>query len=581
MVPADDKHKDTPEGNSNASTEEREPGHLTPMPNWLMKWWIPIPLALFLLALGCFLASIWHMPLRPVSWQESKLFWPPSWPINPFWPPSWPFNYHWPSKDAMALCTTIAGAGFAFATWQQRSHDNAAKAKQAQAAIERDDYWKRREQIYQLLGSENPGLRLSAIELLAEVADQAQTSKYLNNTQKQQLQRHIVNTLCLQLRHEGLEQKDEGNRDEHREIQKAIIETLLKRINKPTNKALRADWSQLTISATNCKIHTSIKIHAITSESTLDFSETHFYKEVVIENSTLNDVRWQSAYFHQGLKVGDDTNTVQIHIDNLPQYSKHTFFYNTCFTSNSLEIFFAVMPKRANQPGMVISNCSFFHKTCLCPPECSCRRDSAPQQCHCLSRKRCTCSTRCVNSQVILWDVRLLSYATEENVNITFSSCRFDKLRIKLSHAHTSLTIRDSQFSHGLFIELEDNMDRNKQLAYPDRPIDALRIEQCAFMLPIMEPCINLKVLTSKTISIPIEFLNNSILTPYTYDKSIQDTFFSAYPDLTIPGSLSPLVCKRDPENPELLHFEHALSTDDYEICSPWTTGRIQSTSQD
>ena len=222
MVPADDKHKDTPEGNSNASTEEREPGHLTPMPNWLMKWWIPIPLALFLLALGCFLASIWHMPLRPVSWQESKLFWPPSWPINPFWPPSWPFNYHWPSKDAMALCTTIVGAGFAFATWQQRSHDNAAKAKQAQAAIERDDYWKRREQIYQLLGSENPGLRLSAIELLAEVADQAQTSKYLNNTQKQQLQRHIVNTLCLQLRHEGLEQKDEGNRDEHREIQKQL-----------------------------------------------------------------------------------------------------------------------------------------------------------------------------------------------------------------------------------------------------------------------------------------------------------------------------------------------------------------------
>lgn len=124
-------------------------------------------------------------------------------------------------------------------------------------------------------------------------------------------------------------------------------------------------------------------------------------------------------------------------------------------------------------------------------------------------------------------------------------------------------------------------MDRNKQLAYPDHPIDALRIEQCAFMLPIMEPCINLKVLTSKTISIPIEFLNNSILTPYTYDKSIQDTFFSAYPDLTIPGSLSPLVCKRDPENPELLHFEHALSTDDYEICSPWTAGRMQSTSQD
>lgn len=567
MVPADDEHESANEAEKNTSTqknfaeklkfwkrckqEDDEPVLLTPMPPCLMKWWTPLLVAAIFFGPSLIFAIIWGG------------------------------EPHWPSSKAMKLCMTITGAGLAFSAWQQRSHDNVVKEKQARATVERDDYWKRREQIYQLLGSENPGLRLGAIELLAEVADQAQTSKYLNDTQKQQLQRHIVDTLCLQLRHEGLEQKDEGNRDEHREIQKAIIETLLKRINKPTNKALRADWSQLTISATNCKIHTSIKIHAITSESTLDFSETHFYKKVVIENSTLKDIRWQSAHFHQGLKVGDDTNIVQIQIDNLPQCSKHTFFYNTCFTSNSLEIFFAVMPKGTNQPGTVISDCSFFHKTCLCPPECSCRRDSAPQQCHCLSRKRCTCSTRCVNAEVILWDVRLLSYATKENVNITFASCRFDKLRIKLSHAHTSVTIHDSQFSHGLFIELEDNMDRNKQLAYPDHPIDALRIEQCAFMLPIMEPCINLKVLTSKTISIPIEFLNNSVLIPYTYDKSIQDTFFSAYPDLTIPGSLSPLVCKRDPENPELLHFEHALSTDDYEICSPWTAGRTQSTSQD
>ena len=117
MVPADDEHMDSTEATSDTNKKEREPAGLTPMPGWLMKWWIPILLALILLAAGWFLASIWRMPPRPVSW----------WTINPYWPPSWPFNYHWPSKDAMALCATIAGAGFAFSAWQQRSHDNAAR----------------------------------------------------------------------------------------------------------------------------------------------------------------------------------------------------------------------------------------------------------------------------------------------------------------------------------------------------------------------------------------------------------------------------------------------------------------------
>ena len=171
MVPADDEHMDSTEATSDTNKKEREPARLTPMPGWLMKWWIPILLALILLAAGWLLASIWRMPPRPVLW----------WTINPYWPPSWPFNYHWPSKDAMALCATIAGGGFAFSAWQQRSHDNAAKAKQAQATAEREDYWKRREHIYKLLGSENPGLRLSAVALLAELADSATHSNFLRS----------------------------------------------------------------------------------------------------------------------------------------------------------------------------------------------------------------------------------------------------------------------------------------------------------------------------------------------------------------------------------------------------------------
>lgn len=161
MVPADDEHMDSTEATSDTNKKEREPARLTPMPGWLMKWWIPILLALILLAAGWLLASIWRMPPRPVLW----------WTINPYWPPSWPFNYHWPSKDAMALCATIAGGGFAFSAWQQRSHDNARIEKDRAEAqrkhdteheerernrleqIERDEYWKRREQAYNLLSS--------------------------------------------------------------------------------------------------------------------------------------------------------------------------------------------------------------------------------------------------------------------------------------------------------------------------------------------------------------------------------------------------------------------------------------------
>ncbi|WP_448756085.1 hypothetical protein [Actinomyces sp.] len=587
MAHANDEHKSADEAEENTSThrplreklkfwklckqEGDEPARLTPMPTCLMKWWIPILLALILLAAGCFLASIWRMPLEPFSWGS----------INPFWPPSWPFNYHWPSKDAMALCATIAGAGFAFSAWQQRSHDNVVKEKQAQATVEREDYWKRREHIFQLLGSKNPGLRLGAVALLAELADSAAHSTLLNKTEQQQLQRHIIDTLCLQIRHEGLEQKEEGNRDEHREIQKSIIDTLLRRINKHTNTDQQADWSQSTIRITSSHIHTTVKIDAITTDATLDFSETHFHETFTIENSSIKYIRWQSAKFHQQLLVGDNTNTVQIQIDNIPQNSRYTLFNNTCFTSNSGLILFAVLPKQATQPKTLMRNCSFFQKTCLCPPNCPCRRNSSSERCQCLARNHCKCSTKCVNAEVSIWDIRLANDASRNKVNIIFDNCRFEKFSIKLSHAHTSTTIYQSYFSHGLFIELEDNMEENTKIAYPDHPTKLLSIELCAFILPITEPCISLKVLTRETISIPVDFLNNSILAPYTYDQSIQDIFFDSYPNSVIPGGKIPLVCKRDTENPELLYFEHTLSTDDHEICSPWTTGRMQSTLQD
>ena len=128
MVPAANEHKSANEPKDDTSTrgtffgrqkfwkhckqEEEEPARLTPMPACLMHWWTPLAIAEGLLRWPLLLAVFWGG--QP----------------------------HWPSSEAMKLCVTIVGAGLAFSAWQQRSHDNAANAKQARAAIERDDYWR-------------------------------------------------------------------------------------------------------------------------------------------------------------------------------------------------------------------------------------------------------------------------------------------------------------------------------------------------------------------------------------------------------------------------------------------------------
>ena len=231
MVPANDVQEPEPTapqitaGNKPPTASADSSARLTSLPPWAMHWWTPLLLAGILLAAGCFLASIWRMPLRPVSW----------WKINLYWPPSWPSTITG-SKDAMALCATIAGAGFAFSAWQQRSHDNAISAKQARAAIERDDYWKRREHILHTLDSDNPRIRLVAISLLAELADSAAHSTLLNPTAQRQLQQHIISTLCLQLRHEGQLLESEGTKEDHIGIQSEILEVIFTRVDPADKK---------------------------------------------------------------------------------------------------------------------------------------------------------------------------------------------------------------------------------------------------------------------------------------------------------------------------------------------------------
>ena len=287
MVPADDESTSTNESEEDTSTrgtfferfkfwkrdkkDANEPARLKTLPQYLMHWTTPVWIAAagFLIALAF-----------AVNWRGT---------------------IHWPSADAMKLCATIAGAGFAFSAWQQRSHDNAVRdddkldreraAAQARAEreeqrgleetrrleqIERDEYWKRREHIYQLLGSENPGLRLGAVALLAELADKAAQSEQLNKTEQQQLQRHIIDTLCLQLRHEGIDRNGEGTISERAQIQEAIFETILTRIELPEDESPYADWSRESINITSCVVHTPIYITNLTTHATIDLSQSTF-----------------------------------------------------------------------------------------------------------------------------------------------------------------------------------------------------------------------------------------------------------------------------------------------------------------
>jgi hypothetical protein len=321
MVPADDEHKSANEADSNTSTKEREPGRLTPMPDWLMKWWIPFAVAGLLLII-----------CTPIA----------------FW---WGGHFHWPSADGISVCITIAGAALAVSTWQQRNDDNAFKEqKQAQAQreletdrqereqirlkqIERDEYWKRREQIYQLLGSRNADLRLGAIELLAELADSAAHSTLLNKNAEQRLQRHIIDTLCLQLRHEGLAHETEGSLEEHSSIQEEILNQLAKRIHEPRTHSSLANWRAYNIDLSHTTFYTPVILHSLHIAQSIDVRNSTFHSHVTITDSTLNSLHWAHASFLSQLNISDCT---VIH-DRFPDLLKEATFSHIIFKLIKLE----------------------------------------------------------------------------------------------------------------------------------------------------------------------------------------------------------------------------------------------------
>ena len=482
MVPADDEHKDTPKSDRNTPTNKDRSGRLTPMPDWLMHWWTPLLLAGILLAAGCYLASIWRMPLRSVSW----------WTVNPYCPPSWPFNYHWPSKDAMALCATIAGAGFAFSAWQQRSHDNArmeddrAQAQRKFEAereereqnrlaeqqryeaenkeqernrleqVEREEYWKRREQIYQLLGSKSPSLRLSAVALLAELADSAAHSTLLTETEKRQLQHHIIDTLCLQVRHEGLCIEEEGDKREHTTIQLDIITSIIQRINHPEQDSSVANWAESTIRLNDCTILPPIAIRTIDTNSILDLRGTTFEERVEIRESRIKCVLWETAYFNSHLDV---TNSSDIGMPHPPAFGKLVRFQDTIIRSfrdtttrsaHALDRF--IIPLAPNKQEMKIefTKCRFYDTSCKCPRTCTCRLGSNANTCQCSTKNTCTCENTCINTTLWITTPRAPHKEEEHYPEITIRNCTLGRLRILPTELGARTTIKSNLIHENL-----------------------------------------------------------------------------------------------------------------------------------
>ena len=321
MVPANDEHQGSPYADSTAagrtSTKESNSGRLTRMPDYLMHWSTPLLLALILLAAACFLASIWRMPLRPVSW----------WKINLYWPPSWPFNYHWPSKDAMALCATIAGAGFAFSAWQQRSHDNSTREYERREQVQRDEYWKRREQAYHLLTSPNPSTRLGAVALLQELAEIAPGLQEDSNSERHNFQQHIITTLCSQVRHEGLLIEAEGNIDEHAAIQNEILTYLFTPLKHSNNKQDTNTTNIIDVNLSHTNFYTPLTLHSLHITQRLDVRNSIFHSRVTITDSTLNSLHWAHAAFRSQLNISDCT---VIH-DRFPDCLKEATFSHVIF----------------------------------------------------------------------------------------------------------------------------------------------------------------------------------------------------------------------------------------------------------
>ena len=313
MVRADDEHKSANEAEKNTSTqknfveklkfwkrckqEDDKTARLTHMPACLMHWWTPLLVAFILFSLSFICALGW-------GWQ-----------------------WHWPSSNAMKLCLTIAGAGLAFSAWQQRSHENSAKEYERREQVQRDEYWKRREQAYHLLTSPNPSTRLGAVALLQELAEIAPGLQENSHSEKHNFQQHIITTLCSQARHEGLLLEEEGNRDEHAAIQNEILTYLFTPSRRSDNEQNSDAPNAFHINLSHTNFYTPLILHSLHIAQSIDVRNSTFHSHVTITDSTLNSLHWAHASFLSQLNISDCT---VIH-DRFPDRLKEATFSHVIF----------------------------------------------------------------------------------------------------------------------------------------------------------------------------------------------------------------------------------------------------------
>ena len=385
MAPTDDEHKSANDAEENTSKsknvlkfwkrrneDDREPARLKTLPKCLMHWITPVLIA----AIGFLIALAFAV--------------------------NWHGTFHWPSADAMKLCATIAGAGFAFSAWQQRSHDNVVKEDEHAEAqrkreaereereqairaardqyeaereereqairaardqyeaereereqtriaereryeaereeqernrleqIERDEYWKRREQAYSLLSSNNPNIRLGAIELLIELGDIANKSNAENTAKTQEFLQHIVTILCNQVRYEGLSIPADGTLEQHAYLQGQILQKLLKRADNSSSNNRPNGWTACTIDLSDSILNIEIQIHNATIKQPLVLTDTTFNKPVSITHSSLHELHWTNSHFNHLT-----TSNSSLKIDSFPAGMKNAEFSQTTFHSHS------------------------------------------------------------------------------------------------------------------------------------------------------------------------------------------------------------------------------------------------------
>ena len=591
MVPADDEHTDSPEATSDTNKNEHKPGHLTAMPDCLMHWWTPLALAVSLFLGSMFITSIWGSATFDEIMHAIQDC-----------PKRWPFHMRTPSREEIEVCLTITAAGFAFSAWQQRNHDNIAREEDALAKqeaektaretaernrrkqIERDEYWKRREHILHTLDSDNPGIRLAAISLLAELADSAAHSTLLNPTAQQQLQQHIISTLCLQLRHEGQLVESEGTKGGHTEIQNAILQVILERIQNTRPEEVRADWSQETIDLSNSNFTTDLLIDGITSASTIKLNGSHFQNGLGIFGSKLGQIDLNSCIFDKYLYIGNKEKPVTLHCEAIAITSNGpTSFENTTFITDGEKLFTSFQTEtNENSVRITFKACKFYNQECECPTTCSCKSKASSGTCQCLERQDCYCSSTCINATIetLIPETGFQNNTNRNTLMFSDSKIRSIELLFKYRH-HPSIQLNGNTFTNELKFYMDDtdsnNTINNSHSHIENDPpqLTTVTVKENTFITIPERPPISISITTQQITRPPFKFSSNYLISTTDYSTGIPRPTEASFLLPSTPLKHQQLVCKTDNTEPERYHFSAHPNGPTSPLITPWDSGRF------